>query len=122
MALSVRVICCFVVVGAGAGSLPSEAARDLIAEMLRPEPADRIELPDVLMHPWLSGGARLPATLPVSVLQAAPVEAAAFVAPELPPGAVQGNVLMDPASPGTLRLSIRFVRIAVIVAVRAWSH
>jgi hypothetical protein len=90
--------------------------------MLRPEPADRIELPDILMHPWLSGGARLPATLPVSVLQAAPAEAAAFVAPELPPGAVQGNVLMDPASPGTLRLlSIRFVCIAVIVAGCAWS-
>ena len=107
------------------GPAPSAAARDLITKLLAPNPSDRIDLPELLMHPWIKG-APVPRTLPVTALQVPPQEALAFVPPELPttappdpepelhpepepepelkpePGTphAQNNVVMGPASPG----------------------
>ena len=100
------------------GPAPSPAARDLITKMLAPNPSDRIDLPEVLMHPWIKGAA-VPHTLPVTALQTPPQEALAFVPPELPvapplvpeaeaePEGVTPvrlpaaqNVVMGPGSPG----------------------
>lgn len=83
--------------------LPSEAAQHLMTEMLRPEPAERITPPDILMHPWLSndgpGHQRIPQRLPVSVLQMPPEEALMFTPPELSAEIIEGNVLLHPGTP-----------------------
>ena len=85
--------------------LPSEAAQHLPTEMLRPEPAERITPPDILMHPWLSNDGtgdlmRIPQHLPVSVLVVPPEDALLFTPPELPVEMRERNVLlMHPGTP-----------------------
>ena len=96
------------------GPAPSAAAQDLITKMLAPDPYNRIDLPEVLMHPWFSdqdGRTPVPRSLPVTILKEAPEEALAFVAPEMPKteplgSIVEGvppatnNVMMEPGKPG----------------------
>jgi serine/threonine protein kinase len=78
------------------GPAPSAAAQDLITKMLAPEPTDRIELPEVLMHPWFSdqeGRTPVPRSLPVTILKEAPEEALAFIPPEMPTTVIPTTVV-----------------------------
>ena len=50
----------------------SRLSRDLVGQMLKPDPLDRPTIPEILQHPWMKSECGIPELLPVKFLYEAP--------------------------------------------------